>query len=181
MAAFLRRVVPTAERLGLQLCCHPDDPPWPLLGLPRILSTQADFLASVQAAPSPANGVTFCTGSFGARPDNDLPSMVANLGPHIHFLHLRNVTRETPGTPCSFHEAAHLEGDNDMVAVVRAVLAEEARRVAQGRTDAAIPMRPDHGQAMLSDLAAPYRPGYPAIGRLRGLAEMRGIEKALTR
>ena len=181
MAAFLRRVVPTAERLGLKLCCHPDDPPWPLLGLPRILSTEADFLASVQAAPSPANGVTFCTGSFGARPDSDLPSMVANLGPHIHFLHLRNVTRETPGTPCSFHEAAHLEGDNDMVGVVKAVLAEEARRVAEGRPDAAIPMRPDHGQAMLSDLAAPYRPGYPAIGRLRGLAEMRGIERALTR
>lgn len=181
MAAFLRRVVPTAERLGLKLCCHPDDPPWPLLGLPRILSTEADFLASMQAAPSPANGVTFCTGSFGARPDNDLPSMVANLGPYIHFLHLRNVTRETPGMPCSFHEAAHLEGDNDMVAVVKAVLAEEARRIAQGRPDAAIPMRPDHGQAMLSDLDTPYRPGYPAIGRLRGLAEMRGIEKALTR
>ena len=180
MTSFLRRVVPVAERLGLKLCCHPDDPPWPLLGLPRILSTESDFLASVQAAPSVANGVTFCTGSFGARPDNDLPSMVERLGPHIHFLHLRNVTRESDGAPCSFHEAAHLEGDNDMVAVIRAVLAEEARRVSDGRSDAEIPMRPDHGQAMLSDLAGPYRPGYPAIGRLRGLAEMRGIAKALS-
>lgn len=176
---FLAEVVPTAERLGVRLCCHPDDPPFPLLGLPRVMSTLADYEAVLSAVDSPANGVTLCTGSLGARPDNDLPGMIDRLGPRVHFLHLRNVARESAGTPCSFHEAEHLDGDTDMVAVIAAVLREEARRAAQGRTDAQIPMRPDHGQDILDDLARGAQPGYPAIGRLKGLAELRGVERAL--
>jgi mannonate dehydratase len=177
--AFLEEIVPSAERLGVRLCCHPDDPPFPLLGLPRILSTEEDYRFMLDAVDSPANGVTLCTGSLGARPDNDLPGMARRLGPRIHFAHLRNVRRETPGTPCSFHEAEHLDGDTDMVAVVRALLGEEARRRAEGRADAAIPMRPDHGQDILDDLKRGAQPGYPAIGRLKGLAELRGVERAL--
>lgn len=176
---FLAEVVPTAERLGIRLCCHPDDPPFPLLGLPRVMSTEADYAAVLAAIDSPANGVTLCTGSLGARPDNDLPGMVERLGPRIHFLHLRNVTRESPGAPCSFHEAEHLGGDTDMVAVIAAVVREEARRRDEGRGDAAIPMRPDHGQDILDDLSRGAQPGYPAIGRLKGLAELRGVERAL--
>jgi mannonate dehydratase len=176
---FLAEVVPTAERLGVRLCCHPDDPPFPLLGLPRVMSTEADYVTVLAAVDSPANGVTLCTGSLGARPDNDLPGMIDRLGGRIHFLHLRNVTRETPATPCSFHEAEHLDGDTDMVAVIAAVLREEKRRRAQGRDDAQIPMRPDHGQDILDDLTRGAQPGYPAIGRLKGLAELRGVERAL--
>jgi mannonate dehydratase len=176
---FLSEVVPTAERLGVRLCCHPDDPPFPLLGLPRIMSTEADYRAMLAAVPSPANGVTFCTGSLGARPDNDLPDMTARLGPHIHFAHLRNVRRDADAIPCSFFEDEHLAGDSDMVAVVAALLREEARRKAEGRADCVIPMRPDHGQDILDDLERGAQPGYPAIGRLKGLAELRGVEKAL--
>jgi len=176
---FLSEVVPTAERLGVRLCCHPDDPPFPLLGLPRVMSTEADYDTVLAAVDSPSNGVTLCTGSLGARPDVDLPGMIDRLGDRIHFLHLRNVTRETPGTPCSFHEAEHLDGDTDMVAVIAAILREEARRGAQGRADAQIPMRPDHGQDILDDLVRGAQPGYPAIGRLKGLAELRGVERAL--
>ncbi len=178
---FLSEIVPTAERLGIRLCCHPDDPPFPLLGLPRVMSTEADYETVLAAVDSPANGVTLCTGSLGARPDVDLPGMIDRLGSRIHFLHLRNVTRETPGTPCSFHEAEHLDGDTDMVAVIAAVVREEARRRAAGRGDAQIPMRPDHGQDILDDLARGAQPGYPAIGRLKGLAELRGVERALAR
>jgi mannonate dehydratase len=176
---FLSEVVPTAERLGMRLCCHPDDPPFPLLGLPRVMSTEADYRAVLDAVDSPASGATICTGSLGARPDNDLPGMVARLGPRIHFAHLRNVRRETPGLPCSFHEDEHLAGDTDMVAVIAALLKEEARRRAEGRADAEIPMRPDHGQDIMDDLKRSAQPGYPAIGRLKGLAELRGVEKAL--
>lgn len=176
---FLDAVVPTAERLGLRLCCHPDDPPWPLFGLPRILSTEADYTWLVNAHPSPANGITFCTGSLGARPDVDLPGMVDRLGAHIHFAHLRNVRREGGGAPCSFVEDAHLDGSTDMVAVIAALLREQARRRSAGRADAQIPMRPDHGQEMLDDLTRQAAPGYPAIGRLRGLAELRGVMAAL--
>ena len=176
---FLSEVVPTAERLGIRLCCHPDDPPFPLLGLPRVMSTEADYVTVLAAVDGPANGVTLCTGSLGARPDVDLAGMIERLGDRIHFLHLRNVTRETPGTPCSFHEAEHLDGDTDMVAVIAAVVREEARRKAEGRGDAQIPMRPDHGQDILDDLARGAQPGYPAIGRLKGLAELRGVERAL--
>ncbi|WP_181704959.1 mannonate dehydratase [Chthonobacter rhizosphaerae] len=179
LIGFLEAVAPVAESLGLRLCCHPDDPPFPLMGLPRILSTEADYRAILDAVPSPANGVTLCTGSLGARPDNDLPGMARRLGPRIHFVHLRNVRRETAGVPCSFHEDEHLAGDTDMVAVIGALLDEEARRRAEGRRDAVLPMRPDHGQDILDDLARGAQPGYPAIGRLKGLAELRGVERAL--
>ncbi|MEM7176110.1 MAG: mannonate dehydratase [Pseudomonadota bacterium] len=179
LAAFLQEVVPVAERLGILLCCHPDDPPFPLLGLPRIVSTEGDYAALTSAADSPANGITLCSGSLGVNPEVDLPGMMARLGEKVHFLHLRNVTREDHRFPGSFHEAAHLEGDTDMVALLRAVLAEEKRRKAQGRADWSIPMRPDHGQAMANDLSRKQQPGYPLTGRLRGLAELRGVVKAL--
>lgn len=178
--AFLQEVVPTAEDVGVRLCCHPDDPPFPLLGLPRIMSTEADYAAAMQAVESPANGITLCSGSLGARPDNDLPGMMRRLGDRIHFLHLRNVRRETGDVRGSFHEAEHLGGDTDMVALIAAVVAEERRRRADGRADAAIPMRPDHGQDILDDLNRRAQPGYPSIGRLKGLAELRGVMAALT-
>jgi mannonate dehydratase len=176
---FLSEVAPHAESLGLRLCCHPDDPPFPLLGLPRIMSTLADYRAVLEAVDVPANGVTFCTGSLGARPDNDLPAMVKALAPRIHFVHLRNVRRDSEDVPCSFFEDEHLAGQTDMVAVIAALLAEEARRRAEGRADAEIPMRPDHGQDILDDLQRGAQPGYPAIGRLKGLAELRGVMAAL--
>ena len=176
---FLAEVSPVAEKLGLRLCCHPDDPPFALLGLPRIMSTEADYRAVLDAVDIAANGVTFCTGSLGARPDNDLPTMVRALADRIHFVHLRNVRRDTEETPCSFFEDEHLAGQTDMVAVVAELLAEEGRRHAASRKDAEIPMRPDHGQDILDDLKRGAQPGYPAIGRLKGLAELRGIMAAL--
>ena len=176
---FLSEVVPVAEALGLRLCCHPDDPPFDLLGLPRVMSTEADYRTITEAVPSPSNGITLCTGSLGVRPENDLPGMIDRLGDRIHFLHLRNVTRDDDRVPCSFFEARHLEGETDMVAVIAAILREERRRKAAGRPDAEIPMRPDHGQDILDDLGRKTQPGYPAIGRLKGLAELRGIEMAL--
>jgi mannonate dehydratase len=176
---FLAEVAPHAEELGLRLCCHPDDPPFPLLGLPRIMSTLADYKAVLDAVDVPANGATFCSGSLGARPDNDLPAMVKALGPRIHFVHLRNVRRDSEEVPCSFFEDEHLAGQTDMVAVVAELLAEEKRRRKEGRADAEIPMRPDHGQDILDDLKRGAQPGYPAIGRLKGLAELRGVMAAL--
>ncbi|TCO71315.1 mannonate dehydratase [Rhodovulum euryhalinum] len=176
---FLAEVAPTAERLGLRLCCHPDDPPVPLLGLPRVMSTEADFRAVTRAVDLPANGITLCSGSLGARPDNDLPGMMERLGERVHFLHLRNVKRESPDIRGSFHEAEHLGGDTDMVALVEAALREEARRRKAGRADWSIPFRPDHGQDILDDLGRRAQPGYPSIGRLKGLAELRGIIAAL--
>ena len=178
--AFLEAVVPTAEEVGVRLCCHPDDPPFPLLGLPRIMSTEADYAAVMRAVDSRANGITLCSGSLGARPDNDLPGMMRRLGDRVHFLHLRNVRREGPEIRGSFHEAEHLGGDTDMVALIAAVVAEERRRAAAGQADAVIPMRPDHGQDILDDLHRRAQPGYPSIGRLKGLAELRGIMTALT-
>ncbi|MCL6654740.1 mannonate dehydratase [Agrobacterium rubi] len=180
LIAFLSEVVPLAEQLGMRLCAHGDDPPWPLLGLPRVLSSETDYIEVLEAVDSVANGVTFCTGSLGARADNDLPAMIKRLGPRIHFAHLRNVRRETEGTPCSFFEDEHLEGDTDMVAVIAALVAEEHRRTGQGITDRSIFMRPDHGQEILDDLTRGAQPGYPAIGRLKGLAELRGIERTLS-
>jgi mannonate dehydratase len=177
---FLSEVTPVAERVGINICAHPDDPPWALLGLPRILSTEEDYAHMLRQVDSPANGVTFCTGSLGARAENDLPGMVERLAPRIHFVHLRNVHREEEGTPCSFYEDEHLEGDTDMVAVIAALLKEEKRRSVEGRSDHQIPMRPDHGQEILDDLKRGAQPGYPAIGRLKGLAELRGIERALS-
>jgi mannonate dehydratase len=177
---FLSEVAPVAERLGLRLCCHPDDPPFGLLGLPRIMSTEADYATVMDAVDSPANGITLCTGSLGARPDNNLPSMMQRLGARVHFLHLRNVKRESSDIRGSFYEAEHLGGDTDMVAVVAAALREERLRKAQGRADWSIPFRPDHGHDILDDLNRSGQPGYPAIGRLKGLAELRGIFTALS-
>lgn len=172
---FLSEVAPVAEGLDLRLCCHPDDPPVPLLGLPRIMSTEAQYVGVMQAVDRPCNGITLCAGSLGARPDNDLPGMMDRLGDRVHFLHLRNVKRETSSVRGSFFEDEHLGGDTDMVALVAACLREEARRKAQGRTDWSIPFRPDHGQDILDDLGRKAQPGYPAIGRLKGLAELRGV------
>ncbi|MDX2283519.1 MAG: mannonate dehydratase [Bacteroidia bacterium] len=178
LAYFLRQAAPAAQELGVRLAIHPDDPPFPILGLPRVVSTEADAQALLAAADLPANGLCFCTGSYGARPDNDLPGMVRRMAHRIHFLHLRSTIREPDG---SFYEAAHLAGDVDMYAVVEAVVAEELRRSREGRDDAAIPMRPDHGHQMLDDLHKHTNPGYTAIGRLRGLAELRGLELAIRR
>lgn len=178
--AFLQEVVPVAEECGIRMCCHPDDPPFPLLGLPRIMSTEADYRAIMDAVDSRANGMTLCSGSLGARPDNDVPGMMERLGDRVHFLHLRNVRRESGRTRGSFHEAGHLGGDTDMVALIAAALVEEERRRKAGRPDWSIPMRPDHGQNILDDLNRHSQPGYPAIGRLKGLAELRGVVAALS-
>ncbi|MEO4044802.1 mannonate dehydratase [Hoeflea sp. CAU 1731] len=177
---FLSEVVPVAEDLGLRMCCHPDDPPFDLLGLPRLMSTEDDYRYMMDAVDLPANGITLCTGSLGARPDNDLPGMMERLGDRVHFLHLRNVKREADGVRGSFYEAEHLGGDTDMVAVIAAALREEERRRKAGRKDWSIPMRPDHGQNILDDHNRKAQPGYPAIGRLKGLAELRGVAAALS-
>ncbi|MGV8935745.1 MAG: mannonate dehydratase [Allorhizobium sp.] len=178
--AFLEEVIPVAEEVGIRMCCHPDDPPHALLGLPRVMSTEADYGAILSAVESPSNGITLCSGSLGARSDNDLPGMMERLGDRVHFLHLRNVKRETSALFGSFHEAEHLGGDTDMVALLAAVVKEERRRRKSGRADHSIPFRPDHGQDILDDLKRKAQPGYPAIGRLKGLAELRGIATALT-
>jgi len=177
---FLREVAPFAEELGMRLCCHPDDPPFPLLGLPRIASTESDYATLLEAVDVPANGITLCAGSMGARPDNDLPGIIDRLGDRVHFIHLRNVKRESNGIPASFHEQGHLEGDTDMVALILAILRQEEKRKKAGRRDASIPIRPDHGMDILDDLSREGQPGYPSIGRLKGLAELRGVLAALS-
>lgn len=172
LTEFLCEVTPAAEELGIRLAIHPDDPPFSLYGLPRVVSTADDLRSILAACDSPANGLTFCAGSLGSRADNDLPAMLREFAPRTHFLHLRQVRREPDG---SFHEAEHLSGSTDMLAVIRAALEEENRRHAAGRADAEIPMRPDHGHLLGDDIAKP--PGnaaYSFVGRLKGLAELRG-------
>lgn len=176
---FLEQIVPVAERLGLRLCCHPDDPPFALLGLPRIMSTEEDYALMGKAVDSCANGITLCSGSLGARADNDVAGMMERLGDRVHFIHLRNVLRESAEHGKSFHEAAHLDGSTDMPAVIAAILKEEDKRVAAGRADRQIPYRPDHGQAILDDLSRKVQPGYPLLGRMKGLAEIRGSIAAI--
>lgn len=176
---FLEAVVPLAESLGMRLCCHPDDPPFPLLGLPRVMSSEEDYKRLVETIDSPANGITLCTGSLGPNPHVDLPNMMRRLGDKVHFVHIRNVKRETDQFPGDFHEAEHLTGDTDVVDFISAVLEEEAKRRANGRSDHRIPMRPDHGHDILDDLTKESQPGYPAIGRMKGLAELRGVITAL--
>jgi mannonate dehydratase len=178
---FLEEVVPVAARLGIRLCCHPDDPPFSLMGLPRIMSTEADYRAVLEHVPDPANGMTLCSGALGARPDNDLPAIMARLGHRVHFLHLRNVQREGDSVGSSFYESEHLDGSVDMVELIRVITAEEKHRREAGRADWAIPMRPDHGQDILDDIGRGAQPGYPLVGRLKGLAELRGVARSVAR
>jgi mannonate dehydratase len=173
---FLREIVPVAAESGVRLCIHPDDPPWPLFGLPRVVSTAEDVREIFSAVDAPANGLTFCIGSFGARADNDLPAMIREFAPRIHFAHLRQVKREADG---SFYEAEHLGGSSDMIGAVRALLEEEAVRRRDGRADSGIPMRPDHGHLLADDIGKKTNPGYSYVGRLKGLAELRGVMRGL--
>jgi mannonate dehydratase len=176
LARFLREVIPVAEEVGIRMCIHPDDPPRPLMGLPRIVSNVDDLAYIVETIPSPANGITLCTGSLGAGVANDVPAIAKRFAQYIYFAHLRNVAKEPDG---SFMEADHLGGDTDMVAVVTTLLEEQQRRKAAGDPKWRIPMRPDHGHELLYDLGKATHPGYPAIGRLKGLAELRGVMTAI--
>ena len=179
LAWFLKQIIPVAEDVGARMCIHPDDPPFSLYGLPRVVSTADDARFIVETVDSPANGLTFCTGSYGVRADNDLVAMIREFAPKIHFAHLRNVTREEDG---SFFEAEHLEGSTDMADVILALMKEEARRRKEGRADWRIPMRPDHGHLLADDIGKTrINPGYSLIGRLKGLAELRGIMRAVER
>ncbi|HVY21263.1 MAG TPA: mannonate dehydratase [Bauldia sp.] len=175
---FLRAVLPVAEEAGIRLAIHPDDPPIPLFGMPRVVSTAQDIGALLSAVPSASNGLTFCVGSLGSRADNDVVAMLREFAARVNFLHLRNVSKDEAG---SFVEAEHLGGDTDMVAVVEGVVTEERRRRDAGRDDAAIPMRPDHGHLLSADPTRNANPGYSYIGRLKGLAELRGVARALER
>jgi mannonate dehydratase len=184
LSAFIREVVPAAEESGVFLAIHPDDPPWPLLGLPRVVSTAKDVERILSAVDSPVNGITLCTGSFGARPDNNLVAMAGRFARRVSFVHLRNVRSDRGG---GFVEENHLEGDVDLYGVIRAILFEQKRRAQEGRKDRRMPMRPDHGHLMLPDAALAEQkgkntyPGYSLWGRMRGLAELRGLEIGILR
>jgi mannonate dehydratase len=173
---FVGEIAPVAEESGVQLAIHPDDPPFPLFGLPRVNSAADDTRKLLKAIDMRANGVTLCTGSYGANPKNDLVAMAKEFASRIHFAHLRNTTYEPDG---SFYEAEHLDGDTDMVSVVAALLDEETRRKKEARADAEIPMRPDHGHLIVDDIGKKVNPGYSCIGRLKGLAELRGVMRAV--
>ena len=175
---FLREIVPVAEEVGVKLAIHPDDPPFPIFGLPRVVSKADDARRLIAAMKSPSNGITLCTGSYGADRQNDLVAMAREFAPNVHFAHLRNVRHEPDG---SFHESEHLDGNVDMVGVVFELLSEEKRRREAGRPDADIPMRPDHGHLILDDIGKKVNPGYSGIGRLKGLAELRGVMQAVER
>jgi len=175
---FLEALIPTLESVGVRMCIHPDDPPQPLFGIPRVVSTAEDLNQIFSSVPSLNNGLTFCTGSFGVRADNDLLTMFTTHASRIHFLHFRSTQRDGKG---NFYEANHLEGDVDMYLMVKAALKEESKRKSSGRSDWEIPMRPDHGHQMLDDLKKVTNPGYSAIGRLKGLAELRGLAHAISR
>ena len=174
LVQFLEEIIPLAEKLGIRMCIHPDDPPFSLLGLPRVVSTREDYQYIFDQVPPLSNGITFCTGSLGVRADNDLPAIFDAFADRVHFLHLRSTKRDAEG---NFYEADHLTGDVDMFEIITRVIKEQRRRHAEKREDASIPMRPDHGHQMLDDLVKPkINPGYSAIGRLKGLAELRGLE-----